>query len=100
MVVLNDRSMSCKFSFKCVVIFIKIVVTLLLSRSFRNTSNPVTCDVFLLGKEGGRGDFLMAEACRAYLAWIVIYFSSFSPTPSLLLPLIQLPLRFTQATLG
>ena len=30
--------MSCKFNFKCVVIFIKIVLSLLLSRSFEKTS--------------------------------------------------------------
>ena len=34
--------MSCKFNFKCVVTFIKIVVSLLLSRSFGNTNIILT----------------------------------------------------------
>ena len=36
----------------------------------------VTGDFFLRGKRGG-GDFLMAEACRTYLAWNVIFFFFF-----------------------
>ena len=45
-----------------------------------NTSIHVTGDLFFLrGKEGG-ADFLRAEACRAYLAWNVI-FVLFIPSP-------------------
>jgi len=32
---MHDLNMSCKLRFKCVVIFIKIVVSLILSRSFK-----------------------------------------------------------------
>ena len=49
-------------------------------QSFAERSIHVTGDFLPSGK--GREDFLMAEACRAYLAWNVIYFFLLvSPTP-------------------
>ena len=51
--------MSCKFSFKCVVIFLKIVVSLLLSRTVEIQFNRITKGLLAIIINGGhvnRGD--------------------------------------------
>ena len=68
-----------------------------------NISIHVTGDFFFFRERGW--DFLMEEACRAYLVWNVIYFFIYpspptTPPPTPKLPFIQLALTFAQVHLA